>query len=73
MSSMTMEETREFLSIGNDDAAGNLLNFTKQDWLNANHFDYRGLIPMNLALEAPEGMYKNNKNGHDTGRKIVDV
>lgn len=27
------------------------------DWLNANHFDYRGLIPMGLALEAPEGMY----------------
>jgi len=29
------------------------------DWLNAHHFDYRGLIPMGLALEAPEGMYKN--------------
>lgn len=28
------------------------------DWLNAYHFDYRGLIPMGLALEAPEGMYK---------------
>ena len=28
------------------------------DWLNANHFDYRGLIPMGLALEAPEDMYK---------------
>ena len=28
------------------------------DWLNENHFDYRGLIPMGLALEAPEGMYK---------------
>ena len=27
-------------------------------WLNAHHFDYRGLIPMGLALEAPEGMYK---------------
>ena len=27
------------------------------DWLNAHHFDYRGLIPMCLALEAPEGMY----------------
>lgn len=28
------------------------------DWLNANHFDYRGLIEKGLALEAPEGMYK---------------
>lgn len=28
------------------------------DWLNAHHFDYRDLIPMGLALEAPEGMYK---------------
>jgi len=27
------------------------------DWLNAHHFDYRGLIPMGLALEAPEDMY----------------
>jgi hypothetical protein len=27
------------------------------DWLNEHHFDYRGLVPMGLALEAPEGMY----------------
>ena len=27
------------------------------DWLNAHHFDYRNLIGMGLALEAPEGMY----------------
>jgi hypothetical protein len=27
------------------------------DWLNAHHFDYRDLIPMGLALEAPENMY----------------
>lgn len=28
------------------------------DWLNKKMFDYRGLIHMNLALEAPNGMYK---------------
>ena len=28
------------------------------DWLLAHHFDYHGLIPMGLALEAPEDMYK---------------
>jgi len=27
------------------------------DWLITNHFDFRGLIPMGLALEAKEGMY----------------
>ena len=27
------------------------------DWLNEHHFDYRGLIGMGLAYEAPEGMY----------------
>ena len=27
-------------------------------WLNAHHFDYRGLIEKGLALEAHEGMYK---------------
>lgn len=27
------------------------------DWLNKKMFDYRGLIPMGLALEAPECMY----------------
>ena len=27
------------------------------DWLNSHYFDYRGLIPMGLALEATEVMY----------------
>lgn len=27
------------------------------EWLNAHHFDYRGLIEKGLALKAPEGMY----------------
>ena len=30
------------------------------DWLISHHFDCRGLIPMCIALEAPEGMYKIN-------------
>lgn len=28
------------------------------DFCNSHHLDYRGLIPMGLALEAPEDMYK---------------
>ena len=30
------------------------------DYLISHHFDFRGLIPMGLAIEAPEGMYKIN-------------
>jgi hypothetical protein len=30
-----------------------------ENFLLKNHLDYRGLIPMGLALEAPEGMYNN--------------
>lgn len=34
------------------------LNFyEKEDWLLEHHFDFRGLIPMGLALETPEDMY----------------
>ena len=29
------------------------------DWLNSHHFDYRGLISMGLALEAPKEIYEN--------------
>lgn len=28
------------------------------DWLNAHHFDFRGLIERGLAIVAPEDMYK---------------
>lgn len=33
------------------------INMDAIDWFNAHHFDYRGLISMGLALEAPEEMY----------------
>ena len=43
MSSMTEEEKKECLKITFVEAT---------DWLNANHFDYRGLIEKGLAIDA---------------------
>ena len=45
MSSMTEEEKKECLKITFVEAT---------DWLNVHHFDYRGLIPMGLAIDATE-------------------
>ena len=66
MSSMTEEEREEFYKVGgvmshnpqNDHYAISAFTPEAYDWLNENKFDYRGLIPMGLALEAKEGMYK---------------
>ena len=70
MSSMTEEERKEYegfiihrdhvnaqgqewdIDCFSFDTAPRLIN-----WLNAHHFDYRGLIPKGLALEATKGMY----------------
>lgn len=60
LSSMTEKEkkyydvfcTEPYMGI-NEEMASNFIN-----WLNTNHFDYRGLIPMGLALKAPKNMYK---------------
>lgn len=75
MSSMTEEEDKKrkqlgilcsinsnheiiFDGLGNESADTQLKAL---DWLNAHHFDYRGLIQKGLALEAHEGMYNLNK------------
>ena len=68
LSSMTEEQQEEFDRIHADDmqvVANNLKNrldgkpyetnlghYRHIDWLNANHFDYRGLIEKGLALDA---------------------
>ena len=68
LSSMTEEQQEEFDRIYADDmqvVANNLKNrldgkpyetnlghYRHIDWLNANHFDYRGLIERGLALDA---------------------
>ena len=70
LSSMTEAQQEEFDRIYADDmqvVANNLKNrldgkpyetnlghYRHIDWLNANHFDYRGLIPMGLAEDATD-------------------
>ena len=67
MSSMTEEEEEEYahllwlvkkdrINLSND--LGTRGAEYVIDWLNAHHFDYRGLIHIGLALEAPEGTYE---------------
>lgn len=63
MSSMTEDERYEyegtrrqtFLENGESERSDTIDTY---DWLNANCFDYRGLIPKGLALKAKENMYK---------------
>ena len=53
LSSMTEEERKEYKHLvafsGSSNGAANFV-----DWLNARYFDYRGLIPMGLAIEVTE-------------------
>ena len=72
MSSMTEEEYNEWFNTYNTAerlelerneykeyiSATIVGDMAKYDWLNKKMFDYRGLIPMGLALEAPKDMYK---------------
>ena len=67
MSSMTEDEKIEWFQMRQKHCNMSGFNefqeradFTSEssDWLNKNGFDYRGLIPMGLALETHEDMYK---------------
>ena len=59
MSSMTDEEEKQFQDVNMYELPYMVVGL---DWLNAHHFDYRGLINDGLALEAPEGMYETYKH-----------
>ena len=62
LSSMTKEQEKEYrkacqldmeiLSKHPLDGTPFPAMFNSQDWLDAHHFDYRGLIPMNLAIDS---------------------
>jgi len=69
MSSMTEEEKVEYDKLcyncqEQDSVDYNITQLDRTqliyviDWLNAHHFDHRGLIEIGLALEAPEDMYQ---------------
>lgn len=72
MSSMTAEEIEECYQLQQDTIHVTFYRYDEGyektidlpyfkilvDFYNSHHLDYRGLIPMGLALEAPEGMYK---------------
>ena len=51
MSSMTDKQFKEYLEL---EHSGNMehLSIPLLDWLNKNHFDYRGLIEKGLAIDA---------------------
>lgn len=59
MSSMTEKEEEEWWDIFSEEHTVTEEHYKSIDWLNAHHFDYRGLIPKGLAKVAPEGMYNN--------------
>lgn len=55
LSSMTKEQKKEYahiLVMSSNLACSQLIGETTQDWFNKNHFDYRGLIPKGLAIDA---------------------
>lgn len=65
MSSMTEEERKEYKSYQYHFSSNNLPDYEGDfvfvneaheliDWLNAHHFDYRGLIPLGLAIAVTE-------------------
>lgn len=71
MSSMTEEEITEYWRIEGLELdyadkrypvkGDRHITWQTQDYLVSHHLDYRGLIPMGLALTAPEDMYNLNK------------
>lgn len=59
LSTMTKEEKKEYICLSDLITVDGVLvsSYETFDWLNAHHFDYRGLIEKGEAIEAPEDMY----------------
>ena len=67
LSSMTGVEVLEYISlkesiVASDDITYSFETHESIDWLNAHHFDYRGLIEKGLAIEVTEENNPYNMN-----------
>ena len=54
LSSMTEEEKEEYHKLCDSYDGIYFDSVNSIDWLNKHHFDYRGLVPKNLAIEITE-------------------
>ena len=66
MSSMTEEEKKELndvtvINCNEFEGCSTLFDELGFDWLNAHHFDFRGLIEKGLALKDTDGIYKTKE------------
>jgi hypothetical protein len=52
LSSMTEEQKEEYKKTTTNDGILTIWTTSTYDWLNKNHFDYRGLIEKGLAIDA---------------------
>lgn len=68
MSSMTEEEKKVYKEFSSH-LCGEIVAYHLLDYLNAHHLDYRGLIPMGLAIEVTE----QNNNMKEIYLKILEV
>lgn len=54
LSSMTEKQSIEYRNLYERYCPASIYSMEIIDWFNKNHFDYRGLIPMGLAIDATE-------------------
>jgi hypothetical protein len=52
LSSMTKEQSIEYINLCERFCPASIYSMEMIDWFHKNHFDYRGLIPKGLAIDA---------------------
>ena len=72
MNDMTEEEEREWCKYSDEPTICGE-HGKSIDWLNENYFDWRGLIEIGEAIEAPKGMYvRKGENVEKTKEEVLE-